>query len=330
MTQKAIYIEWDLFSACAIVGSSGSGKTSTLRLILAELALDGIGLVICDPHGNLNRDNLASVVEVPLKNAIIRPIAKSKDEIIKAIRYVKNIMTDRYERGATEEQRIVLVIDEVVSFLIDCTPEETQEIASFFLKIANEARKVGIRIFLSSQNWKSDYIGSKSVRNSINAVIFHRVSGEEVKLFYQSAPAVLQRQISGLKQGTAIIRAAQHDFVKVVVPYVSIDDLSAIKDIVPVVAPIQTITNNNSTMLGNNAETMLSELLSNTPEKDDSRGIVRATTVNDTVKNIRRSIILGHTKTQTILYVFGIKAGTNKKYKAASKMYDRVKENYGL
>ena len=189
------YLEYDSFATVAISGQSGSGKTSTVRFIIAQLLLNNTAIIICDPHGNAGNGALAESIK-PIIPFLYMPVAITLEDRIKAFDYVHSILRDRIDNGADNSQRIVIILDEATQHFIESSREQVDKVARMLQSLANEGRKANIRVFLLSQNFHQDFIGSRSVRSSITHVLFHRTSTDEVKLLAPSMPAKEARAIA--------------------------------------------------------------------------------------------------------------------------------------
>lgn len=333
---RPFYIEWDSFSVMAIAGNSGSGKTNTARFMLCQLLLTGVDIIVADPHGYIGTQSLTSSVK-PLEHLFLQPIAIEKSKRLELIRMAGKEFTLRKNNQKNSNRKFVLIIDELTAHFLECTQEEINEQQKILLSIANEARKVNMRIILIGQNWRHDFIGSRSVRSSINAVIFHRISGDEVKLLVETVPASVRRDITQLAAGYACIYSTTNYFDVVKIPYISLDDITlfarkiesryesrnensgtesrtnhAMNHAHPdAVKPINTDYRDSDILLAKNAQ------------KNESRNDKLA----QKIVLIRESILAGATKENTIKQVFNISKGSKyKPYLAASKLYDRVLE----
>jgi ABC-type oligopeptide transport system ATPase subunit len=322
---KPVYLDFGSYSVCALAGISGSGKTSTARFILAQLALDGYGLVICDPHGSLPRETLTAASKA-LDKVLMKPVAITKQEILESIFYVESIFLSRINGEDDTSLKVALIIDEVTNFFLSCTQEEIIRCANFFLRLANESRKIDIRVFLLSQNWKADYVGSASVRSSINAILFHRISEQEVKLFVPSAPAQLRKTIASLKQGHVIIKSLEHEFVEVAVPFVSLEDLETIRSQIPAIQIGRRAMDRGGLK---NASLRNPEII-NTSAYIEENMDTKKQILLEKAKRIVELRRTGKTKNIILSEVFSVKPGATTKYKAASKFYDLVMSRYDL
>lgn len=317
---RPTYIEMEKLSVVAIPGVSGSGKSSTTRFIIAQLLLDDSRVLLGDPHGNISNESLAAAFE-PLEQYFDKPIAKSKDEILELFRYIAKLFKKRLD-GARADERYVLILDETPQFFMQCTKEEMQEISKLLVSLANEARKVNIRIFLLGQNWSRDFIGKAAIRSSINTILFHRIPAKEIKLFIENASADLTRKVSNLKQGHVYIYGLGIDPTEVTVPYVSLDDIKGIeKDL-----RAKSVQHRSATLQSQNAHFQDDIENEEIMQESIARTKLHAH-VDNKIKEIMKGIKSGERKEDTIIRVFDTyKSSRNKVWVSASKLYDRIKE----
>lgn len=310
------YLEMDSFATVAICGQSGSGKTSTIRFIIVQMILNGIQTIVCDPHGNAGNGSLKDGIE-PIEHLLALPVAITLEDRIAAFRMVHTILRKRIAGKDTSNQKICIILDEATLHFLECDKEQAQEFTRFLMDLCNEGRKKGIYCFLLAQSWKSDFIGSRTVRSAITHILFHRSSVDEVKLFVDAMPAKEKRKISTLPTGSMYVYPYLYT---VRVPYISKDDLidfaskyqnkiSSVITSTPI-APHKHAEKHDST---------ISTLTPKNTESKSTSNLARA------IRQIIECKNIGMNKEQTILKVLQIrKSGTSEKWKIASKFYDAV------
>lgn len=182
----------------AVSGDSGSGKTNTARFLMAQAAMRGSAIVICDPHG---RDNQQSLVQscAPLASSFLLPPAVSWGEIHDAIAMVDHIGRARLN-GAPDRQHILLVLDEYCDLARNAP--DAKAIAKLLINVADSYRKVGITAALIVHHWRINEWRSGTLKDAVQAVVFHRMSKSEAKLFVSDS--TISQQISFLPQGDAL------------------------------------------------------------------------------------------------------------------------------
>lgn len=332
---KPMYLELDRLSVVAIPGITGSGKSSTARFLISQLLLDGTEVIVCDPHGLVGKESLSGALQ-PLYPYLT--IAHTKEEIITQFKRINRLFEERI-KGSGDESRIALFLDETPAFFLNCTREEMVLIAKVLTQLANQSRKVNIRVFLLGQNWTQDYIGRSSIRNSINTIIFHRINEKEAKLFIESAPVELRRQIAGLQQGNVIVYGLGIEPTKLRVPYVSVDDIMKIATMLDESRDTRgNVINKRITHESRydhariDAESRESRNTQNQQKtaenvyRDSVIGVIKiekAKSIRHAVEMIDYSIQNGMNKKETLEMIFDTtKGGRNKKWLAASKLYD--------
>lgn len=312
------WLEWGSFSTVAISGKSGSGKTSTIRFIIAQLLLNGIKTIVCDPHGNAGTGSLKDSIE-PISPFLAMPIAITLEDRVKAFRHIYRIVRDRID-GADATEKYAIILDEATQHFLECSKEQSAEFVRFLLAINNEGRKCNVACFLLGQNWRADFIGSRSVRSSITHTIFHRTDEAEIKLFIPSLPAKDKRMISQLPTGQIYVFPFMY---RLKVPYVSQDDLIDFAR-----------TFKRATDLH---DTLHADLDDSDAENDQSvqsvQAVQNARKIDKTLARAIKDIILarnmGKSKEQTIFEVLQIrKSGSSDKWKKASTFYDSVVRRY--
>lgn len=308
------YLEDNTYSTVAICGKSGSGKTSTIRFIIAQMLLNNTQVIVCDPHGNAGTQSLADGID-PIKHLLAMPIAITLEDRITAFRLVHKILRDRIEGKDTNNQKICIILDEATSHFLECSKEQHDEFSRFLLSLTNEGRKKNISCYMLSQNWKNDLAGSRSIRSSITHVLFHRTSEDEVKLFVPAMPTNVRRTISTLPVGYMYV----YPFMtKLSVPYISKDDLIDFAS--KFQNKISSVIIATPNPPHSHAESRHATIATHDAKKPESK---LATAIKDIIRYKNN----GMNKEDTIMKVLQIrKNGKSEKWKIASKFYDAVIE----
>jgi ABC-type oligopeptide transport system ATPase subunit len=313
---KPQYIELENMGLCGIAGISGSGKSSTIRLIAAQLALMGAGIIIVDGHGSYSQETLAESCK-PLSKAFIRPTATHDVDIISAFEYIRSIAENRLNGNDTSKNYYVLIADEIISILARIGDKQSLRIIETLLKFATDYRKTNVRVIIAAQNWTKDFIGSAAIRRSMNVTLLHRMATDVVALF--SNNPTVKRGAPNLTIGQLyIISQTQDTPVRVKVPNISQDDLIGISQHLETVpAPYESFVRD---------ETIISAPQSDISHISDI--VYLRQTAQKWADEIRKSYDNNTTKAETIYSIFSVRPGSSKKYKLASKLYDAVIAKY--
>lgn len=320
------YIEWDRIGLCGIAGKAGSGKSSTMRLMLAQFALSGVGIILVDGHGRYGQQNLASTVTA-LSGSFIVPVAKEDDSIYDAIKLAYDIALWRVYnwKESHSPPMIALVIDELANILMRFDGDRAQFIIKALVFFATEARKTNVKTFVASQNWTQDFIGAASIRKSMNTVILHRTAPDEVSKFTNML--AIKRSAPNMRVGEAWI-INDEDPTKVYVPKVTQDDLLSIAHLVPVYEMADDVFHVVSPEFQKPDETLEAdrETAYETDETLETDLPFMPNIGINIVYNMQFHARKGVGKKDVIFIVLKAKPGATQAWKAASKLYDNAKE----
>lgn len=127
---------------CGVFGTTGSGKTETIRTIIAtQLGMhstDELGLILIDPHQDyLAYDGLEHLVA---------PVARDAQEILQVLTWAAGELERRKANNLRNERRILIVIDEAPRAL------RSGDALHMVREIAEQARKFRLNLVLGSQN----------------------------------------------------------------------------------------------------------------------------------------------------------------------------------
>lgn len=183
---------WSQIGHGLIVGMTGSGKTSTLRVIIADALADGCRLVLGDLH-----DSTFPMLRG--HSALLAPIGHSPVEYIELMQIIRGLKDQRqaqyaalHSRGVYPDDldeynaavelaqrlpRIVAVFDEF-STACDQDNGAKGELAHLTFQMATEVRKFGINLIFAGQAINADLVGP--MRDQITTRLCFRVARKEI------------------------------------------------------------------------------------------------------------------------------------------------------
>ena len=236
-------LKWDEFNGLIIAGRSGSGKSSTASLLLAQMVAQGAKMILCDHNGGLT-ETLADRMYFANKANYLPP-ATNVTQIRKYIDYIQALGTKRLQKETDDYTPIVFVIDEFTGFLSavgsikktrktkedDFTVTETE--ATFLDKLLESVtafRKVNIRFMFIGHIWTD--IGTKgirSLRDQCGVTIVHSLAPVDARLFTQDND--VQARIPKLPKGKAFYNAinSQSEDVLIAIPYLTTDAIERLQ-----------------------------------------------------------------------------------------------------
>ncbi len=187
--------------ACGAIGIGGQprvGKTTTARLMPAQIAAQGGHIALCDPHGQHDQGLLKQCA--PISGACIRQ-AITPDEISEAILFVDKIGSQRTRQGRGGAP-VVLVVDEFTSLVLrQLLPDD---ILLRLTAMAVEYAKFNLHLILIAHDWSKAVLGSLGtpLRRAITHRIIHRSDVQNAEFLLPNAG--LARQVPALTTGQAM------------------------------------------------------------------------------------------------------------------------------
>ena len=217
-TGAAIYLPLTSFVSCAFGGGSGSGKTSKLRFLVAQLLLQGVKVSILDAHAGNEQslvDSLGALTRLP--NCRVFPAF----ETAQAVQTMLSDVQAAIDAGTPQAVPSVYVLDELRPLNRACGDVET-----LMDKLANEGRKFGAYGVFSSQTWEAkmfDRSGS-AARDACVLKIAAKMPKEQARTLFKDGETA--RTVARLRQAEMFADSAQFSGV-VTVPFCSRQDLNA-------------------------------------------------------------------------------------------------------
>ena len=168
----------DLFSA-AVAGQSGSGKSNTLRSLLAQSLLSGqVGRVwIVDAHAGHAESLLTSLG--PLAHAPGVQSADNTFDVLGIVQAVNSTIDARLTGRESSDRVAVLVADEVLQLA------RVPQFAALIKKMGTESRKTHVYGLFSSQSWLGSSTGGTEARDNLTSIISHRLKPRQAQTLLQ-------------------------------------------------------------------------------------------------------------------------------------------------
>lgn len=204
-------------------GSTGSGKSNSLRGMVGQLALKGAVVVVVDPHSNVDdEDSLGR--SLALLPCLLGPPVFERQDVVDAIGKVEHEMKERLAGRKSNAYTLVLVIDEFNSVM-----RSFPEVQSMIEAIIFEGRKVGVICLLTGQNFSGKAMNGTSLRNGTPTIVAHRQAEGTAKLL----PGIGEyaRPISRLAVGQAMVVAGGDEPLLITAPRAGDADMEAIADV---------------------------------------------------------------------------------------------------
>lgn len=213
---------WKDIYSNATGGQSGSGKTNTLRALIAQSILQGVHFWVIDyhwPHAESLLATLGSLkdslhVTYADKPIDVRPLLETVDATI-----------DRRKQGQEPSAPIrVLCIDELLQIVKNCDYAET-----VIERIGTEGRKFGVYGLFSAQSWKSDKIDT-TARDNLTSIFAHYMKPNQARVLLQDSDR--ERQVKKLRQGQMLFCPRNGLDEVIDVPFCSADDIRLVANMV--------------------------------------------------------------------------------------------------
>ena len=219
-TGAPVYLPLTSFVSCAFGGGSGSGKTSKLRFLVAQLLLQGVKVSILDAHaGNPQSlaDSLGNLTRLP-NCRLFNPF-----ETAQAVQTMLADVQAAIDAGAPQAVPSVFILDELRPLNRACGDVET-----LMDRLANEGRKFGAYGVFASQTWEAkmfDKAGS-AARDACVLKMAARMPKEQARTLFKDGASA--RAVAKLAQPE--MYADSMTFSGVVnVPFCRRDDLDALR-----------------------------------------------------------------------------------------------------
>lgn len=219
---KPLTGSWKSLYSSAIAGLQGSGKTTTIRFLAAQAALQEARFVVADPHAETESEDSLAETLMPLQSRFLCAPACDFTEIVQSIQLVQTHLDDRLH-GGKERYPLLLCIDEFTKLMR--SESLAQVLIPLLESIAQEGRKVGVFAMLSGQIWTVDRAGGSAVRDALASCYVHRIKRNQARLLIAPEEA---RKAESLQTGQALLYQTNGDFRLVSIPNTTAADVEQV------------------------------------------------------------------------------------------------------
>ena len=196
-----IYLELSTWGALALGGKSRTGKTSRAVYFLAQAALCGWKIVICDKHGAGKQDALLAKVGM-LENSFLLPAAVNQADHNRRIQQVYSIGLRRLNNQDTSRYPIVLCVDEMTALILtDWLEDKTLD---QMMAIGAEMAGVNIHLLAIGHDWSAACLGKErgaAFRRVTTHRIAHRLDAQGAQFLL---PSGMGKRAESLTLGQAL------------------------------------------------------------------------------------------------------------------------------
>jgi len=156
-----VYVEAKDLCHVALAGNTGNGKSSLMRLIMAQLCMVGVDVLLLNPH-YMRLDRSANPPEdwTPYEPHLAQPpiLCAEYAQIGFYLKWMAETLLpkriDRARNGGAVGKPYFIVIDELPAIV-----DEVKEAPDYIAKILREGRKYGIYLICASQDFQVKTIG---------------------------------------------------------------------------------------------------------------------------------------------------------------------------
>jgi len=213
---QPVFFPLNGFVSCAFGGGSGSGKTSKLRFLTAQLILNGVNVSILDAHkGNEQSlvDSLGNLANMP-NVRIFNPF-----ETHQAVDVMLSDVQHAIDSGKPADAPNVFILDELRPLNKACSDTEL-----LMDKLSNEGRKFGFFGVFASQTWEAKMFkqSGSAARDACVLKMAARMPKQQARTLFQDGESA--RTVARLEKPEMFADSVQYSGV-VTVPFCSRSDL---------------------------------------------------------------------------------------------------------
>ena len=219
---QPIYLELSTWGALALGGKSRTGKTSRAVYYLAQAALNGWKIVICDKHGAGKQDALLAKVGM-LENSFLLPAAVNQADHNRRISQVYSIGLRRLNNQDTARWPILLCVDELTALILNDWLED--KTLDQMMSIGAEMAGVNVHLLCIGHDWSAGCLGKErgaAFRRITTHRCSHRLDAQGAQFLL---PSGMGKRAESLQLGQALFVDESGEPILVDAPLLHDEDL---------------------------------------------------------------------------------------------------------
>lgn len=209
---EPVVANWLQLYSALVGGASGSGKSTMIRNILAQSALQGGRFVVLDKHFGSGGESLGESL-IPLRSHLVGDVAATEQQMLDALKYVYTVGEQRKSGQDKDRTPLILIVDETTALLQ--RSNIAQELTKVLGEIAQETRKVSVYAMCIGQNFHGKIMDT-TVRNSFVSMITCRTRRDVARTMSGNNDFALMAE--QLRRGQAVWMNPDGDMVRIAVP----------------------------------------------------------------------------------------------------------------
>ena len=222
-TAAPVYLRVADFVSASVGGGSGSGKTSKLRFLCAQLIAQGVRVSLLDAHAGNAQSLVSSLGELAdRENVTVYSPIETRDAVQTMLSEIQSVI----DAGTPCEPPRVYVLDELRPLNHAC-----ERVEFLMDKLANEGRKYQCYGVFSSQTWEArmfTQMGS-AARDACVLKMAANMPREQARILFKDGE--MARTVSRLRQPEMFANSLTFSGV-VTVPYCTREDMAAVNSMV--------------------------------------------------------------------------------------------------
>jgi hypothetical protein len=212
-TGEKLIATWQELYNVLVGGLPRSGKSTLIRSVLAQAALQGSRFVVLDKHFGAGEDSMGASL-LPLRPLMLTDIAATESQMLDALRLVRNVAEARLSGKDKDKTPLVLVTDETTGLLV--RSGIAKELIDLLGLLTQESAKVKVFAICIGHQWKSEILPTE-VRNSFVSSISTRARQDTARVM--SGSLEFAKVAADLKSpGEAVWQTPAGDIIRLAIP----------------------------------------------------------------------------------------------------------------